>query len=415
MTSDGSPVLIVGAGLSGLACAQELNRQGIACTLFEASGRVGGRIGSETFQGFILDRGFQVFLEAYPEARRVLDYAALQLRQFEPGAIVHWHGQQFPLVDPRRRRAAALRTALSPLATWRDKFGVLRLVRQLITGNTPVNQRTIDRLQHVPFGPTIIEHFFRPFFGGVFLDSSLDTSSRMFDFTFKLFATGDTSLPARGMQAIPDQLASRLIQTHIELNQQIERIEGTSLVLHDGQRVSGSAVVIATDASTAAQLLPWVDIPRAKHWAGATCVYFSAPRSPLTSRLLVLNGDGPFDGPINHVCVPSDVSHEYAPCGRVLISCSAIGFDHSDIERRAIDQLRNWFGPQVDRWQHLKTYHIPHALPDQSIAAYEQIERPPRIGPNQYVCGDHCDFASINGALISGRRAAEAIVQDRRD
>jgi len=409
MTEDGRTVLIIGAGLAGLACARELNARGVACTILEASDRIGGRLGSDRFDGFILDRGFQVFLEGYPEAQRVLDYAALDLKRFDPGAIVHWNGKQYPLVDPRRRRAAALRTALSPLATWRDKLSVLRLIRDTAAGPRAPHESTQKRLESY-FSPVVIERFFRPFFGGVFLDSSLSTSSRMFDLTFRFFATSDTALPANGMQAIADQLVGRLTDTTILLNATVVAIEGSMVRLTEGQRFGGRAVVLATDAGAASHIASWADVPRARRWASTTCVYFSAPQSPLQSKLLVLNGDGPYDGPINHLCVPSDIAPAYAPPGKALICCSAIGFDHAGIESRAIDQLRNWFGPQVDDWEHLRTYRIPHALPDQSVSAYEPVERPARVGQRLYICGDHCDFASINGALRSGRRAAEALL-----
>ena len=403
-------VLIVGAGLAGLTCARVLSDAGVASTIFEASGRVGGRLGSEVVDGFTLERGFQIFLTAYPEAKRLLDYDALDLRPFTPGAIVRFDGKFDRFVDPRRRPLSLPQTALSPVATLGDKLRVLPAAAKLAKGGLP-HETTIERLRRLGFSDRIIDRFFRPFFGGVFLETGLATSSRMFDFTFLQFAAGDSVLPARGMQAIADQLAAGLTKAEIITDCPIEGVGPKSVIFDGGRSLAGSAIVVATDANTAARLLPDVPMPRTGNWTAGTTVYFAAERSPVGEPILTLNAD-PADGPVNNVAVMSDVSPSHAPPGQSLIACTVVG-DHVGVEAAVREQMARWYGPAAEGWRHLKTFRIPHALPDKSVVAMDSVHRPPRVGKGIYLCGDHCDMASINGAMGSGRRAAEAILADR--
>lgn len=406
----GDRVVIVGAGIAGLTCARVLNDNGVPATVFEASSRVGGRLGSETVDGFTLERGFQIFLAGYPEAKRLLDYDALDLRPFTPGAIVRWRGKFHRLVDPVRRPLSMPRTALSPLATIGDKLRVPRALAKVVKGDLP-HVTTLQRLRGLGFSDRLIDAFFRPFFGGVYLETELATSSRMFDFLYAQFAVSQSTLPARGMQAIADQLAASLTQSEIVAEAVVVSVDGRSITFADGRRVNGRAVVVATDANTATRLLPAVPMPRAEAWTGTTCVYFSAGKSPVGEPILVLNGDGDADGPVNNVAVLSDVSPDYAPPGRSLVACTVVR-DAGEVEAAVRVQLRKWYGPAVDGWQHVKTYRIPHALPGKRVDQLEELYRRPRVGDGIYLCGDHCDTASINGAMCSGRRAAEAILAD---
>lgn len=194
-------VVIVGGGLAGLACAMELQKRGISWEILEASDDAGGRVRTDVVDGFRLDRGFQVLLTAYPEAQRVFDYVALDLRKFDPGAMVRTGGRFQALADPLRQPSRALSTAFAGVGTWRDKVNVARLsvslrgrsTRQLFSGR----EMTTSEFLSEQFSEEIINQFFRPFFGGVFLETELRTSSRIFEFLFKMFASGDTAVPAR--------------------------------------------------------------------------------------------------------------------------------------------------------------------------------------------------------------------------
>lgn len=408
--------VVVGAGLGGLACARELTARGLAVTVLEAADGVGGRVRTDAVDGFLLDRGFQVLLTAYPEAARVLDYAALDLHPFEPGALVRVAGRFTRVSDPLRRPQDLMETLRSPVGTPVDKalVGVLR--QWAVAGSEErvwelPETTTGAVLRRFGFSARMRDRFFRPFLGGVLLDEALGTSSRQFAFVFRMFATGDTVLPAAGMGALPAQLAEALPVGAVRLSTRVAAVEAGGVTTGDGERVPARAVVVATDGPAAAALLPELGPPGSR---GVACVYFAAEADPVGEPVLLL--DGVRSGPANTVCVPSAVAPSYAPAGSALVSASVLPAqdpgDDTVLAGEVRDQLRGWFGTQVDGWRHLRTYRIPHAQPAQDPPALARPRRPVRVRPGVYVCGDHRDNASINGALVSGRRAAEAVATD---
>jgi hypothetical protein len=315
------PILIVGAGLSGLCCARNLSEAGVPVRVFEAADRVGGRIKTDVLDGFLLDRGFQVLLTAYPEAKAVLDYEALELGRFEPGALIRFDGALHRLVDPWRRPRHGLTTALSPAGGIGDKLRMATVRRQVAAGALSELYKhpeatTIKHLQQCGFSERIIRRFFRPFLGGIFLDSELKTSSRMFEFVFRMFSQGDAALPAGGMEEIPRQLAAGLPADCVTTEAKVDQIGRQHLLLESGQRIEGAAVVVATEAPEANRLCG-DDFPRSAN--AVTCLYFAADRPPIDEAILVLNGEG--RGPINNLCVPSNVCPGYAPAGAALVWC----------------------------------------------------------------------------------------------
>lgn len=403
-------VAIIGAGLSGLACGRELTRRGLSFKIFEASDAVGGRVRTDTVEGFLLDRGFQVLLTAYPEAARVLDYEGLDLKPFLPGARIRIAGRFHEIADPLRRPSAVLGTAIAPIGTLGDKLRVARLqarARRSARDFKRPDVSTRQALEEDGFSPAILRSFFEPFFGGVFFDRDLATSRRMFDYTFRMFAIGDAVLPARGMGAIPEQLARGLPANSVVLGRRVDAIDDEGIVIA-GERVAARAVVVATEAPEAERLGASPNV----RGRGTVCLYFEADRAPVDEALLVLDGEG--KGPVNHLCVPSNVAPTYAPAGAALVSANVVGDAASSdeaLERAVRDQLSGWFSAAtVRRWRLLSTVRIPYALPRQDTL--DPPERPVRTGTLRYVAGDHRDQASIQGALVSGRRAAEACAED---
>ena len=277
-------VLIVGGGLAGLACAIRLQSAGMQTLIIERSDQVGGRVRTDVVDGFLLDRGFQVFLDAYPEAGILLNKAALDLRAFKPGALVFQQGCLQRVMDVFREPRHLFTSALAPIGSWADKFRIAVLKWRLsrtnvsdIAGHTDVT--TADYLQEVGFSSRMIDGFFRSFYGGIFLERELQTSSRMFEFTFKMFSKGSATLPARGMGEIPRQLASRLPAGTIRLNESVREITAGAVLLESGERLTGAVVVVATDATTAAKLMPGLVTP-AVAWRSVTCLYFASTHSP---------------------------------------------------------------------------------------------------------------------------------------
>lgn len=406
-------VMIVGGGLAGLCCALRLQEAGISSQIFEASNDVGGRARTDVVDGFLLDRGFQVLLTAYPEAQQVLEYGELELARFEPGALIRYQGKFHRFVDPWRRPRHLLSTAFSPVATLGDKLRVAR-VRQRVGRGTleelfaQPETTTIEALRGAGLSDRIVDCFFRPFLGGVFLDRELRTSSRMFDFVFRMFATGDAAVPARGMGAMARQIAARLPAEAIQTDSPVDKIETNSIRLASGEHIPASTIVVACEAPVAAALL---GNETSTSGQGVTCLYFAADEPPIKEPILVLNGDG--EGPVNNLCVPSQVSPTYAPLDQSLISVTVLGVpsNSEELQNQVRGQLREWFGAVVDSWRHLRTYQIPYALPTQAPPALSPVAKPARRTDGTFVCGDHLDTASIQGAMVSGRRAAEQIIE----
>ncbi|MGD2216883.1 MAG: NAD(P)/FAD-dependent oxidoreductase [Gemmatimonadales bacterium] len=413
--SGNADVIVVGAGLAGLSCAVRLEREGYSVLVLEASPTVGGRVRSDRLEGFTLDRGFQVLLTAYPEARRTLDFEALDLRTFLPGALVRVGGAFHRVSDPRRRPADLAATLRAPVGSLADKIRVGRLRARVERGTLeqlferPATT-TVEALRSEGFSHVMIQRFLRPFFSGIFLERDLKTSSRMFEFVFRMFAAGDAALPARGMGAISEQLAGCLGEGTLRTGTRVAALDGAGVVLSNGERLAAPTVVVATDGVAAANLVPGLVEPLHR---SVTCLYFAAEQPPIDDPVLVLDGED--EGPVNNLCVPSQVASTYAPPGASLISATVIGNPASGDEQLETDvrrQLTRWFGAQVNGWRHLRTYRIRHALPAQPPASRRADSA--RLGPGLYVCGDYREMASIEGSLISGKRAAEAVIEDRR-
>lgn len=415
--------ILVGAGLAGLTCAKHLAAAGKRVRLLEASDGVGGRVRTDEVNGFKLDRGFQVYNPAYPDAAAELDHAALDLRPYEPGALIRHDGWFHRLSDPWRRPKFALATALSGAATLGDKLRIAQLRSKLRRdGSLDAIAReevtTIDALRRFGFSEVILDRFFRPFLGGVFLERELTTSSRMFEYVFRLFGEGDVSLPAGGMQAIPEQLAAALPAGVLELDTPVESLTDSAGtpdggVVVRGERLQAKLVVLATDGPATDRLLG--EASPELGWRSTACVYFASDVAPLPEPILVLNGDGPTAGPINNLSVPSRVAPAYAPEGQSLVSATVLGDppeSDDDLVESVRHQAREWFGQQVAGWRLLRVCRVPYALPDQSPPHYQTIEKSLRARQRVFVCGDRYDTASINGAMRSGRRTAEAVLRD---
>jgi hypothetical protein len=399
----------------------------------EASSRVGGRVRTVAHEGprgrYLLDAGFQVLLTAYPEAKALLDMDALKLCPFYAGADVHAGGERHRVAHPWRHPLDAARAFLSPVATLGDKARLAELcATSRLASVDSIFERpettALERLTGMGFSPTIIDAFFRPFFGGVFLERELATSSRMFDFVYKMFLTGDTAVPRFGMGEIPAQLAAGLpagsVRTSCPATRVLPSKEDPLVVSPGGGAERGRAVVVATDADAVTPLLGDRSPRSAMRWLGTATLWFSTGGEPAeTEAILALNADGPGAGPVNHAVVMSRASDAYAPPGDGLVAASTIGVPDADdaaLVAAARAQLEGWYGPSVRGWELLRIDRVRRALPDARVnghgVAVPAAPRPARAAPGVYVCGDHWANGSIDGALRSGRLAAEAVLAD---
>lgn len=405
-------VVIVGAGLAGLAAARALAASGRTVALLESSDGVGGRVRTDVVEGFRLDRGFQVLLTAYPEVTRQLDLAALQPCAFDPGSMVWLGKRMYAIGDPTRRPSMLFSSAVAPVGSVTDKVRLAGLLHRLRKAD-PVSLLkredvdTLTSLRELGFSTRIIDRFFRPLLGGIQLDVHLTASRRMADVILRCLAVGDSVVPAMGMQAIPDQLAAALKPGTLHVSCPVAAVASGEVRLVDGRVVRGDRVVVATEGPASAKLLS------EKHVASpgsrtVSCVWFTAPKPPVNGKLIVL--DGMLTGPALNVAVMSNVSPNYAPDGQALIAAACPGADGdlSALPLAVRAQLRCWWGAQVDEWRVLRTDTIAHGQPDSQPPFMPK--QPIALGDGLFVCGDHRDTPSIQGALFSGRRTAEAVL-----
>lgn len=406
-TEEKLDAIIVGAGLAGLTAAVRLHDAGKRVLVLEASDGIGGRVRTDLVDGFLLDRGFQVYLSAYPEAEDFLDLKALDLRPFESGVLVWKGGKLRALMDVFRDPKAAFSTALQPIGNIKDKLLVAKLRYRLIAKSldeiwSSPEISTADYLRQFGFSEGMIDTFFRGFYGGIFLETHLVTSSRLFEFTFKMFTLGEATLPSKGMQAIPEQLAERLPDEVIRLNCPVKSISSTTVQTAD-EYLSAEKVIIATDGSSAAKFSKEVTEPV---WNNTTCFYFSSPESLTHRPIIALKGDR--EGLINNLCEPSQVSDNYTPQGQHLICVSVVEntADQSFLLEEVQSELADWFGEAASRLTLLRSEHIQKALPTRTEGHSPKINSQDSL----FVCGDHTTSPSIEGAIISGLRVADAIL-----
>jgi phytoene dehydrogenase-like protein len=293
---------------------------------------------------------------------------------------------------------------------------MVRLARSVNQGSfakifSQPEEKTIDFLHNQGFSEGFIKRFFVPFFAGACLDPDIQASSRVLQYIFRMFASGDAALPSQGMGDIPRQLAAKLPQTAIRLNSKAIHIDGTVVSLADGSKLIGRKIVIATSQPALLHLLG----QSSSHSSiSECCLYFAGQwRPPFKDPFLVLNGDG--KGPINNLAFPSLVAPSYSASGKTLIAVVVLGkkyLTREDLEDQVRSQCLDWFGNAVRDWDHLHTYHIRHALPNQEPPTPDPYVLPEPIGENLRACGEHQSLPGIQWSLLSGRQTAEAIVKE---
>ena len=403
-------MVVVGAGLAGLSAAQYLAAAGREVVVLEASDGVGGRVRTDTVDGFRLDRGFQVFNTAYPMAARVLDYDRLRLRPFLKGAVIH-HGGGRParLVDPRQQPRSLPSTLSSPLLPWADKAAIAAF--SAWCGYAPVGTLTgapddtaLEVLKRARIGEAAIERLLRPFLSGVLLDAELSISGTFLRLVWRTFVRGQVAVPAGGMGAIPEQLAAGLPEGSIRFGARVTALTDRGVALAGGEEMPAAAVVVATDGTTACRLLPDLSPPA---WNGVTTFYHALPAAPMNEPLIVLD---PGPGLIANTLVMTAAAPSYSSDGRALVSTSVVGLtrDEPHLERRVNARLAVLYGVVESDLQPVAIYRVDNAQP--ALPPPLTLRHPVEAGLGRYVCGDWRDTPSIQGALVSGRRAALAVL-----
>ena len=404
----------MGAGLAGLAAAKAIANHGTRVTVLEADNRPGGRVWTDEVDGFLIDHGFQVVLDSYPELERHFDRNLLGLYAFEPGALVRRNGAFLRLADPLRKPASAPKMLSGGLVRPRDIPAVLRLLRSarnMAAGSPESDNATVlEALEHAGVSTSMLESFWRPFLAGITLDPHLQTSARFLDFVLDNFSKGFATVPGDGMRRLPQLLLGSLPIDTVQLNARVQAVEKGRVKVKGAGWVEADAVVVATDGRRAARLVEGIHEPE---WSRVGQIAFDAGAwPPHTDPILVLDGEN--SGPVNNLQVMSAVAPGYAPTGRSLITCSILEPDlHPDDDKLDVavrGQLAQWYGPQVNDWRTLKIDRIKRALPTQPVGSLDPMERPLRQKSWLWVAGDHRATASIDGALSSGRHAGEQVV-----
>jgi hypothetical protein len=406
--------IVVGAGLAGLTCAKVLRERGAEVAVFEASDGIGGRVRTDEQNGFLLDRGFQVYFTSYPVAGRHLDYETLDFRGFDPGVIVCRGQQKSVLSDPLRDPKALVPSLLTDAATFGDKLRTLEMVARTSTvgisaedGETDIS--TLEYLKTAGLSGRYIDSFFRPFYGGITLNRELTTSARVLRFTLRMLASGRTVVPALGMGEIPRQLASHLQEGEIQLNSPVEDL------LREGERVAGirsvgkeheaDAVVVATDAPTAGALTGEA-VPEGS--AGEVCIYYEIDRLGSGKKILLNAEDGAF---VNNAVEMSNISEKYAPPERHLLYAVALtGMELPDenLYRRGIEDLSRWY-PGAD-FRPLALRRIPYGQFVQPPGIHSRLPENMTQTQGLVLAGEYTEDSSINGSMLSGEKAAKVVI-----
>ncbi len=400
-------VIVIGAGLAGLQCARVLTAAGRSVRVLEASDGIGGRVRTDLVDGFRLDRGFQLLNPAYPDARSQLDLAALGLQRFGRGVAVRRDSELVVLETSFGGVGGLLRGPYADVGAWaalaRWAAPALGPVSRLLSAPDASLAHSFDAAGfHGPLRTEVIETFL----AGVLAETDGSTSARFVRLLVRSFSLGTPGLPTQGMAAIGHQLAEHLAVAP-ELEATVSAVEsdggGWTVTLPHGE-AHAPVVVVATDPVSAGRLTA-APVPAMK---GLVTWWFSAPSAPVKHKLLMLDGRHG-TGPVVNTAVVSNAAPSYAPAGRHLVQATAVLADEVPAEAAVRSQLASLYDCPTDRWELLATHAIPNALP--AMLPPLEVRREITYGPGLFVCGDHRDTASIQGALVSGRRTAEAILR----
>ncbi|MFD2564309.1 protoporphyrinogen/coproporphyrinogen oxidase [Aquimarina rubra] len=405
---------IVGAGISGLIAAQILENHGYAPVIVEATDRAGGRVKTDVIDGYQLDHGFQVLLTAYPAAQKYLDFEKLSLQKFLSGASIFTNGKLKTIGDPIRNASLLIPTLFSNIGNFSDKIKVLRLNAMLkkksITDIFRDNEMsTLTYLQDYGFSEEMINQFFRPFFSGIFLEPNLETSSRMFQFVYKMFGEGDAALPKDGIEAIITQLVSKLKKTKFLYNTSVKQVIDGSVFLDNGEELKSDFTIVATQAH---QLIPNLN-NQEMEWRSCDTLYFEVDDSVIDKPLIGLIADK--DALINNIFYHTSLKTSGTP-KKELLSVTVVKDHHHDekeLIKEVIGELDRFCG--ITGCTFMKHYHIKNALPKLQNLQYELSETETKLTTRIFLAGDQLLNGSLNAAMISGERAALGIIKTLED
>lgn len=405
MTHKNYKIHIIGAGISGLIAARVLEENGLHPIIIEATDSIGGRVKTDIVEGYQLDRGFQVLLTAYPVAQKYLDYESLELQKFLPGASIFKNGKQKIIGDPLRDVSLLFSTLFSRIGRFSDKIKILKLNNRLKKKTvseifSEKEQSTLSYLMDLGFSFKMIDEFFTPFFSGIFLENRLNTSSRMFEFIYKMFGEGYATLPKAGIGAIPEQLANKLSNTTFQFNTKVKTIRDGEIQLNNGETLQNDYTIVATEASNLIENLKG----QSTQWKSCDTLYFKTPKRVIDKPLIGLVPD--YEALINNIFFHTSLKMEHQSEEELLSVTIVKEHDLSEeaLILRVQRELREYCG--IDSHTFIKRYTIPMALPDLKNVQYQIAPSETQLTSQIFLAGDTQLNGSLNAAMISGEKAA---------
>ena len=401
---------IIGAGVSGLIAAKVLEDNGYYPTLIESSDSVGGRIKTLNIEGYQLDKGFQVLLTEYPEAKKHLDFKALKLQKLIPGASIFKNNKQYIIGNPMKNISLLIPTLFSDIGTFADKLKILKLYLYLRFKSIEKiflskEIKTIEYLKKCKFSNKIINHFFKPFFAGIFLETELSTSSRMFEFVFKMFAQGNVAIPESGMQEIPKQIAKKLIKTNFIFNTHVDKISEGEITTKNNIKIKSDYTIIATEVKN---LIDGYNFSSVK-WKSCVNFYFETDKKSMRSGLIgIIPGN---DTIINNIFFVSGIKSKITG-PKELLSVTVINsksFSKVDLIDRVKYELKKYCGINVVRL--INQFNIPKSLPDLKDISNNKRSSDFQISESIFLAGDHKLYGSLNAAITSGEMSALQLIK----
>ncbi|UII77464.1 FAD-dependent oxidoreductase [Flagellimonas sp. HMM57] len=406
MEKKSAKIYIIGAGISGLIAAKTLEEKGYAPTLLEATNSVGGRVKTDVIEGTFFDHGFQVLLSAYPQAKKHLNYADLKLHQFKPGALIFKNGKAQRIGDPLRDISALLPTVFSSIGSISDKIKIFTLTQRLKKKSiqdifTSVETTTLKYLKGYGFSSRIISDFFKPFFTGIFLEEALQTSSRMFEFVFKMFGEGYATLPENGIGAIPEQLFNQLHHSQFRYGQKVKAIDSQGIHMESGEILESDATLatIPIDAKTGAVNFSAVD------WKSCDNLYFAVEKRTFEEGIIGLIADN--DALTNNLYYPFGQTVS----GDVVLSVTVVKshtLNEADLVDTISSELLEHCGITIKSF--LKKYTIRQALPDVKDLKMELSPDNVQVFKKVFLAGDYVLNGSLNAAMASGEATAKQLM-----
>lgn len=401
---------IIGAGVSGLIAAMVLEDNGFRPIIIEATDRVGGRVKTDIVNGYQLDHGFQVLLTAYPAAKKYLDFEALELQHFVSGAAIFDSGKQKILGDTLRDFSLLLPTLFSGIGTVKDKIKVLKLNTLLKSTSleeifSKTETTTYKYLFDFGFSEEMVSKFFKPFFGGIFLEDQLQTSSRMFEFVYKMFGEGAAALPKAGIEAIPQQLKGNLKQTTFRFNTKVKAVENGKVILEDGSELESDYSIVATEASQLISNLKNQEI----QWENCETLYFEADARKIEKPLIGLITAK--NALVNNIFYHTSLETK-STGDKELLSVTVVKDDFVTaygLQKQVEIELKEFCG--ITSLKFLKQYSIPKALPRLDSLQYEMSPSETRLTTQIFLAGDTQLNGSLNAAMIAGERAGMGVVE----